>query len=147
MTFPGPDQVAGWGAQPPAPTPAPAPAQRGKAPVVVLAVLAALLAITAGVFTVFYFGAQAEVDRVAAAQADKDAGVKTVTERLDQAEADAESANGKLSEEKTRNTSLTSERDQLELCTEAASKYIDSEPDTPERDKWFDEMYEHCRDI
>ncbi|GAA4432231.1 hypothetical protein GCM10023148_37560 [Actinokineospora soli] len=140
MNFPAPDQVAGWNAQPPA-------ARRGKTPVVVLAVLAAVFAITAGVFTVFYFGAQAEVDRVAAEQADKDAGIKTATDRLEQAEVDLKDANTTLSEAKDRNTSLTDERDQLALCTEAAGKYIDSKPDTAERDKWFDQMYEHCRDV
>ena len=143
MNFPGPDQVAGWGA----PQQPPVPPKRGKTPVVVLAVLAAVFAVTAGVFTVFYFGAQADVDRVAAEQVDREAGLKTVGDRLAQAEADAKEADDKLAEVKSRNSSLSTERDKLALCTEAASRYLATKTGTPERDRWFDKMYRNCRTV
>lgn len=143
MNFPGPDQVAGWGA----PQQPPAQPKRGKAPVVVLAVLAAVFAITAGLFTVMYFGAQSEVDRAAAEQIDREAGLKTVGDRLRQAEDDAKAAADKLGDVRGRNSSLKSERDKLDSCTEAAGRYLDTKPDTPERDEWFDKMYDRCRSI
>ncbi|GGS51784.1 hypothetical protein [Actinokineospora fastidiosa] len=147
MSFPGPDQVAGWGAaQQPSAQP---PQARSKAPVVVLAVLAALFAIAAGVFTVFYFGEKAESDRVAAAVADKEREVAAAKDGLGDAEEQARAALDELESQEGKLSSLETEKDEVAACTAAAKRYVDAPEDLPEPelDKLFDTMYEACRYI
>jgi uncharacterized protein HemX len=140
MTYP----TQSWSAQPPAPQ---QQAPRSKTPVITLAVLAVLVAVAAGMFTVFYFNAQSETDRLTSAQTTAEADLSRASDRLEQAEAKAEAAQGDLTKAKSRTSSLESERDDLATCTDAAGRYLDTKPDTPQRDEWFKKMLERCRDL
>ncbi|MGW5052131.1 hypothetical protein [Actinokineospora sp. NPDC004072] len=148
MSFPGPEQVAGWGGAQQQPAQQ-QPAAKGKTPVVVLAVLAALLAITAGVFTVLYFGEQAEADRAAAAVVEKEREVEQAKDGLESAEQQARAAVDDLDAQEDRKSTLESEREEVASCTAAAKKYVDAPSGTAEAemDKLFDAMYEACRYI
>lgn len=143
MSFPGPEQVAGWGA-PQQPPPAP-PAKKSKAPVIALAVVAALLAVTAGVFTALYFGQQSEADRFATERVEKQKEVDAAGGDLKKAEDAAKSATDELEGHQSRLSSLKSEERRIKTCTEAARGYLRADRGTPESDKWFDKMYANCR--
>ncbi|MGX7824877.1 hypothetical protein ACTG9Q_07275 [Actinokineospora sp. 24-640] len=143
MSYPGPEQVAGWGAaqQPP---PAP-PAKKSKTPVIGLAAVAVLLAVAAGVFTALYFGQQSEADRFATERVEKQKEVDAANGDLAKAEDAAKSATDELEGHQSRLSSLRSEERQIKTCTEAARGYLRADRDTPESDKWFDKMYDSCR--
>ena len=142
MTYP----TQSW-PTPQQPAPQQQPAPRGKTLAITLGALAAAAVVATTLFTIFYLNAQSETDRLTTAHSTAEADLTRATDRLDRAEADAEAAQGELTKAKSRTSSLESERDDLTTCTDAAGRYLDTKPDTPQRDEWFKKMLERCRDV
>ncbi|GAA3869507.1 hypothetical protein GCM10022243_38730 [Saccharothrix violaceirubra] len=123
------------------PRPQPQQQPRRKPPILVLSIVAAVLAVVAGVFTVLYVTKNGELGDTTAARAGKDgelAGVKD-----DQAKADKG-----LSDNKSKESSLKDEHDLLTQCVDATKAYFALPAgQTPESSRLFRIMYDICPKI
>jgi uncharacterized protein HemX len=119
----------------------PQPAPSGRAPIVALIAVAAVLALVTGLFTVLYLGERTDRDAVAATRADRERGLADVAAKQDEADATLET-------NRSRESTLTSEHDLLTQCVEAAKGYFDLPAEqTPESSRLFRIMYDICPQI